>query len=216
MKKVAILLVIIMALPVFLLSCNKEKNGGAQITGGADLDVEPMDFATVDISRYVSLGEYKGMKISLASNQVKKGETVWQRVVENATVKEYPEQQLEYYMAQSRARYEYLAKSRNDTYENILSLLGVTEETMLNEARALVKDDIVLFAVLKAENISLSEDDKKNNFDKYVKKFVYDYGYGEDYVREKMTEQIYDTMLFDKMLERLILINEFIYDGGGD
>ena len=116
-------------------------------------------------------------------------------------------------MSQSRARYEYIAKSRNDTYENVIALLGVTEQTMLEEAKALVRDDLVLCALLKAENISLGEDEKKNNFDRYVKKFVDDYGYGEEYVRQKMSEQIYDAMLFDKVTEKLILINEFVVQG---
>ena len=65
-------------------------------------------------------------------------------------------------------------------------------------------------ALVKAEGISLSDDEKKNNFDRYVEKFVNDYGYGEEYVRENMSEQIYQTMLFDKTLERLITLNKFV------
>ncbi|MBQ7383301.1 MAG: hypothetical protein IJV72_00730, partial [Clostridia bacterium] len=83
------------------------------------------------------------------------------------------------------------------------------EEDMIAEARELTRDDLVFAAVVKAENISLSDADKQNNFDKYVEKFVNSYGYGEEYVRENMSEQIYETMLFDKMLEKLITLNKF-------
>ena len=68
----------------------------------------------------------------------------------------------------------------------------------------------VLHALIKAENITLTDADKQNNFERYVVKFVDDYGYGEEYVRENMSEQIYDTMLFDKTVERLITLNTFV------
>lgn len=213
MRKIAILLVCVTLLSMLLISCNKDKDGKDDAPQNTFSTVQAMDLSSVDISRYVTLGEYRGMSITLRSADEKKSDAVWQRVVENATVKEYPEQQVEYYMSQSRARYEYIAKSRNDTYENVIALLGVTEQTMLEEAKALVRDDLVLCALLKAENISLGEDEKKNNFDRYVKKFVDDYGYGEEYVRQKMSEQIYDAMLFDKVTEKLILINEFVVQG---
>ena len=213
MRKIAILLVSVILISSLLLSCNKDKDKGKDEQQNTTPTVQEMDLTAVDISRYVTLGEYRGMTVTLASAEAKKSDAVWQKVVENSTVKEYPEQQVEYYMAQTKARYEYIAKSRNDTYENVIALLGVTEADMLEEARALVRDDLVFYAVLKAENITLGDDEKKNNFDKYVKKFVDDYGYGEAYVREKMAEQIYDAMLFDKVTEKLILINEFVIQG---
>lgn len=213
MRKIAILLAGVTLLSSLLISCNKDKNSGNDAPQYTTPTIQEMDLSAVDISRYVTLGEYSGMTVELASAEVKKSDAVWQRVIENVTVKEYPQQQVEYYLLQSKARYEYIAKSRNDTYENVIALLGVTEADMLEEARKLVRDDLVFYAVLKAENITLSEDEKKNNFNKYVKKFVDDYGYGEAYVREKMTEQLYDAMLFDKATEKLILINEFVIQG---
>ena len=214
LRRVAILLASVTLLSVLLFSCDRNKSDINDMPQYTAPTAQAMDLSAVDISRYVALGEYRDMVITLASSEDKRSDAVWKRVVENATVTEYPEQQVEYYLAQSRAKYEYIAKNRNDTYENVISLLGVTEADMLNEARALVREDLVFFALLKAESVTLSEEEKNNNFDRYVNKFVVDYGYTEAYVRERMQSQICDAMLFDKMLERLILINKFVVSQG--
>ncbi len=207
-KKIALILALLLLMSAALVSCKKD-NGESENTADTEIKPEPMDFFELDISDYVALGEYSGMKVTCGEGE-SRGDAVWARAVENAEIKKYPEHQVNYYFEQSKAKYEYLARKGNDTYENILSGLGVTEEDMLAEARELTREDLVFAALVKAENIALSEADKKNNFEKYVEKFVGDYGYGEEYVRENMSEQIYETMLFDKMLEKLITLNIFV------
>ena len=208
MKKIAFILALLLLTSLTLVACNKDR-GDEDKTANTEIKREPMDFFEIDISEYITLGEHSGMVIAPSEGQ-SNGDAVWAKVVENSEIKKYPEHQVSYYFEQSRAKYEYLAREGNDTYENILAGLGVSEEDMWNEARALTRDDLVFAALVKAENISLSDADKKNNFEKYVKKFVLDYGYGEEYVRENMSEQIYETMLFDKTLEKLITLNTFI------
>ena len=46
--------------------------------------------------------------------------------------------------------------------------------------------------------------------DKYVEKYVTNYGYSEDYVRKNLIEEIYKSMIYDKMIEYLVLKNTFI------
>ena len=53
----------------------------------------------------------------------------------------------------------------------------------------------------------LTDEEKQEFFQKYVDKFKTLYGHDEKYIREYMTEQIYDTMLFDKTMEYLLLNN---------
>lgn len=205
MKKLSLLMLVVLLTASLVISCDKkeeERDDGAK-------PVETIDISSLELSEYVSLGKYSGMTVSYDPSKTSKGDAVWETVVKGSEIKAYPEEQLEYYFAQSKAKYKYLASKGNDTYENILSALGVTEEDMMNEAKELVAEDLVRYALLEAESIVLSENEKQNNFERYVQKFVGSYGYDEEYVRENMTEQIYDTMLFDKMLEKLIMINEF-------
>ncbi|MBO5415889.1 MAG: hypothetical protein J6A83_04595 [Clostridia bacterium] len=207
MKKIALMLALLLLLSAAFVSCKRD-NGDADNTANTEIKLEPMNFFEIDISEYVALGEYSGLDINCEDGQ-SRGDAVWAKVVDGSEIKKYPEHQVNYYFEQARTKYEYLARQGNDTYENILAGLGVTEEDMIAEARELTRDDLVFAAVVKAENISLSDADKNNNFDKYVEKFVDSYGYGEEYVRENMSEQIYETMLFDKMLEKLITLNNF-------
>ncbi len=205
MKKLSILVLVLLLTAMLVISCDKKED---ESDDGAK-PVETIDISSLELSEYVSLGKYSGMTVRYDPSKTSKGDAVWELVVEGSEIKAYPEEQIEYYFEQSKAKYKYLARKGNDTYENIISALGITEDDMRNEAKKLVAEDLVFYALLEAEDIKLSDSEKQNNFERYVQKFVASYGYEEGYVRENMTEQIYDTMLFDKMLEKLIMINEF-------
>lgn len=169
-----------------------------------------MNFDSADLSLYIELGQYRNLTLtSKGTDNASRGSAVWNAVVESSRVIEYPEQQLMYYYSQSRARYRFYADKNNVTYEKLLEDLGITDEDIMNEAKALTKEDLVRHAILKTEGIELTEEEKDRLFGRYVDKFVTDYGYKEEYVRENLTDEIYDTMLEDKMLEALISWNTF-------
>ena len=170
--------------------------------------MEALDLSALDISEYVSLCEYSGIEIEIRGGE-SRGDALWGYVVEHSEIKKYPEEQVEYYFEQARAKYAYLAKNAGVGYEEMLAELGVSEESMREEAKKLTAEDLVFHALLEAENISLTDADKQNNFDRYVAKFTSDYGYSESYVRENMTDEIYESMLFDKLLEGLVIKNNF-------
>jgi hypothetical protein len=86
----------------------------------------------------------------------------------------------------------------------------VTEESLKEEARHMTLDDLVSAAIQKAEDIELTENEKLENFDSYLKVFTETYGYNEQYVRDNLEEELYATMLRDKMMEKLVLLNNFV------
>lgn len=205
MKKFLILLAALLIVSSAFTSCNKDKGDGAEVT---TKKVEALNLSELDISEYVSLCEYSGIEIELRDGE-SRGDAVWRYVTENSEIKKYPEAQLEYYFEQARVKYIYLAKGAELSYEAMLEQLGVSEESMREEAKRLTAEDLVFHALLEAENLTLTDADKQNNFDKYVAKFISDYGYSESYVRENMADEIYETMLFDKLLEGLVIKNNF-------
>ena len=69
MRKIAILLVSVTLLSSLLISCNKDKNSGNDAPQYTTPTIQEMDLSAVDISRYVTLGEYSGMTVELASKQ---------------------------------------------------------------------------------------------------------------------------------------------------
>ena len=64
--------------------------------------------------------------------------------------------------------------------------------------------------ILAKEGITLTEDEKNTFFDRYVKKYAESYKYSEEYVRAELTELVYDSMLYDKTVEFLIIHNSFV------
>jgi hypothetical protein len=168
-----------------------------------------MDMSAVssqDLESYVLLGRYTGLDVKAGS--LSKDEAVWKAVKEKATVRSYPEQQVLYYISQIEAQYKYYAEQADMSYDEMLREVGATEKTIRTQAESLAIDDVIYELVRRDANITLGESEKQSLFDKYVEKYVSDYGYTEQYVKENMSELIYDSMLYDKTTEYLIKNNE--------
>ena len=171
---------------------------------------EPVDFAAMsddELKSYAELGEYKLMTLKQGSSP--KGEVVWAAVKKNATVKDYPEQQVSYYVSQIKAQYAYYAEEAGISYKEMLREVGATDESIRSEAESMAADDVIYELVRRDADITLREDEKSKFFEKYVEKYVEDYGYSREYVVENMTDEIYDSMLYDKTTEFLIAYNYF-------
>lgn len=198
-KALVTLLALIMLISMF--SCKKsDENESA----------EPVDFAAMsddELKSYVELGEYKLMTLKQGSSP--KGEVVWAAVKKNATVKDYPEQQVSYYVSQIKAQYAYYAEEAGISYKEMLREVGATDESIRSEAESMAADDVIYELVRRDADITLREDEKSKFFEKYVEKYVEDYGYSREYVVENMTDEIYDSMLYDKTTEFLIAYNYF-------
>ena len=194
-------LLLCLAISLFAFSCTGEKQ---------EKDAEPMDLQAMsvqELGRYVALGKYTGIKIKAIDQN--KGEAVWRAVRNRATIAEYPEQQVNYYISQIEAQYKYSAEEAEVSYEEMLAEMGATEQSVRVEAQEMAIDDIIFELVRRAENITLTEEEKESLFDKYVEKYVEDYGYSKSYVKKNMSELIYESMLYDKTTEFLIKNNDF-------
>lgn len=214
MKRIIALLLLSVSLSLVCTSCSEQ--GTPHVQDDAQTEaVERVDLWSIDVNQYVSLCEYSGKTIKYSSPTSSHGALIWKYVIDNSSVISYPEQPLKYYFNQIKAKYIYFAKSGDMSYAELLQKLGIgSEEVLWDEARELLKEDMMLHALLVAENISLSDEDKEKYFDKYVQKYVTDLGYNESYVREHMRQEIYDSMLYDKALEKLISLNEFVLEDG--
>ena len=187
-----------------LISCKKEDEKES------DISAEKMNISAMtdqELTSYVLLGEYKGLAIELGARA--KDVAVWYEIASRAEVKNLPEQQVNYYFEQSKAQYKYYAQTAGISYEQMLAELGTTEEKMTLEARQLALGDILFELVRRAEDIELTESEKAEHFDRYVEKYVEDYGYSAEYVSQNLEDMIYESMLYDKTTEFLITNNDF-------
>ena len=207
MKKIlrftALMLVFLLGASLILSGCDKNDSEDDRRE-----KLIPPDYSEKNIEELVKLGEYKNMIVQAGNSTP--NVTLWHKIIENAEIIKYPEDAMEYYKELSTRGYSNLAKDGKMSYDELLAALGITEADIIAEAEEYVKSDLVKLAIIRAEGLELTDDEKARLFDKYVKKFVTSYGYTEEHVKENLTDEIYDTMQYDKMMEFLMLNNTII------
>ncbi len=164
------------------------------------------EYDAENIESYVKPFEYVGLTVNVGEGETKQ-QKLWETLVASAEIVAYPEAQVEYYAEQERAKYRYYAKRDGIEYAELLSELGVTEESIYDTARAYVKDDLVLEYIARDAEIELTDEEKREHTDKYAEKLATLYGNDKEYIKTNMTEQIYDAMRSDKIMEFLLLNN---------
>ena len=204
MKKILFRTALILALCATLLlalpACGKDKETEK---GGITYDEERL-------GEYIAPFSYTGLTVELSSADALKSEAVWELILERAEILSYPEDAVDYYAEQRRDTYRYYAEKNDWSYEQALEFFGVSEEDITKEAKEMVKGDLVYRYIVKDAEITLSEKEKSEQLDRYAEKYAEDYGHTKEYVIENMTDLIYDSMLYDKTMEYLIVNNTFI------
>ena len=205
LRIIALMLVFLLGAALILSGCDKQ-------TGEDDgrEKLVPPEYSEETIEEFIKLGSYKNMTVTVGNESSTLNVVLWRKIVDESEVIKYPEDAIAYYKEISTRGYSNLASDGKMSYEELLGALGLTEEDIVAEAEEYVKSDLVQIAIIKAEGLKLTEDEKTRLFDKYVDKFVSSYGYTEEYVKENLTNEIYDTMQYDKMMEFLMLNNKVV------
>ena len=179
-------------------------------TEGQDTEAESYsgmpEYDAENIGNYIKPFEYTGRTVYAKVGETRQ-EAVWNSVVAAAEILSYPEAQVEYYASQERAKYRYYASRDGIDYGELLVSLGVTEESFYEKARGYVKEDLVLEYIARDAGIVLTDAEKQTHLDKYAERLSEVYGNDKEYIKANMTEQIYDAMLGDKIMEYLLLNN---------
>lgn len=196
LKAICLALTFLLVVCCFFFSCEKKKT------------VMISEMTLEELSDSIEVGEYKNLELQLEGKS--KEAVLLYHLSATSRVKKYPEGTVDYYLSQLKKQYEYYAKQADIRYEALLDELGEDNFTMLAEARRLVKQDMIFELIRRTEDITLSESDKNAHFDRYVSIYSEKYGYEESYVREELSELVYESMLYDKTLEYLIINNAFI------
>lgn len=197
-SKIICALSLLLALLCFFCSCKEEKKAEK---------VDIAAFSLSELEEFVKIGEYKNISISL--NGKSKEEAINDYLVKNSKIEKLPEGAVEYYNAQLEEQYKYHAEQAEREYKELLEELSLSESALLEQAKSLVIKDIIFTTIQKKEGIALSSSDKERFFDRYVEKYAELYGYEKAYVKEKLVDEVYQTMLYDKTMEFLILNNTF-------
>ena len=171
-----------------------------------------LNYDNVNVEDHVSFVEYKQLSISLESADASREEALWAAILEGAVISSYPEDKVDYFFNQTKKAYLYIVNGNEEDYKLLLKNRGTDEIKMRDEARELVKKDLVYYYIVRKENIVLTDEERTQLFAKYVEEYVNDYRYNREYVIENMTEFIYESMLYDKTMELLLEKNTFTVD----
>lgn len=175
----------------------------------SDAGTHVLEYEGVNVAECVLIGQYKDLTVYVNEGETN-AQAVWRVIYDSSKVLSYPEEQVEYYASQSRARCEYYVSLHSVSYEEALAALGYTEESIISEAKTLVGEDLIGMALRADAGISITEEEKDRLFDRYVEKYAYDWGYNAAYVKENLSEQVLDSMLYDKTTEYLLKNNDFV------
>ncbi len=194
------------------VACKEKREEQAESTAAWSApEVTEINYDGVDVSKYVSSVIYTGLTVSV-DEVYDRESALWDTIYSTAVIEIYPEDKVEYYFNQTKKSYMSSVDYNQGDYALLLEKRGTTEEEMWEEARLLVKQDLVYRYILGAEGITLTEADKNANFDRYADKFAEEFQKPREYVVAEMADYIYEAMLYDKTVEFLILNNNFVTD----
>lgn len=124
---------------------------------------------------------------------------LWLQVVENSEVLAYPEEEVNRIYGQQRLMYEQYAAQFGTDYDTFLSsYLNVTDADLLEESRTYVREDLVMYQLVKDLGIELTDEEYQVG----LEFFAESYGmttqeltayYGEDTIRA--------TIIWQKLME---------------
>lgn len=143
-----------------------------------------------------------------ASNAEEAEENVWLTVVDNATINEYPQSEIDTALASMKNYYTQLAEAWGTDLDGLLSQVGSSEDTfeedMLEYAQMAVAEKLVAFAIAEAENITVSEEEYDARIEEYLEMY-------DAYETKEEIEAVIDP---DNLKDQLLMekAQQFVYD----
>ncbi len=134
-------------------------------------------------------------------------ELIWSTIVSKTEIKKYPKKFIKYYSNEFDSYYQDKMLADNLTFPQLLSALGLKDENeyndaMLNYAQGVVKEEMILYRIVKDEKIRVSKAEYQKELERLAgengysdKVDEFEEGYGKDVIRR--------TVLWDKLKDHL-------------
>lgn len=129
---------------------------------------------------------------------------LWPEISENTEVLQYPEKELQAYYNDTVDAHKELAKENDITFTDYVSdyfSMTVDEfyESMMEEAKATVKDELICYTIARAENITLTDAEYEERAEEYAEQ--YEMESVEDLEEKYGKDTIMRLLLCDKVQE---------------
>ena len=167
------------------------------------------DFAQ-DVSKFDTLAEYKeDIQAKLAANKADaakraKEDAVIEKIIENATM-EIPEAMIDTQARQLVDEFAQRVQAQGLSFEQYLQFTGMNLDTALEQMKPnavkRIQSRLVLEAVVKAENIEVSEEDVKAEIAKMAETYKMDVEKLAEMMNDEEKKQIQMDMAIEKAVE---------------
>ncbi|MBE6598163.1 MAG: hypothetical protein E7638_01835 [Ruminococcaceae bacterium] len=129
----------------------------------------------------------------------------WSVVVENTTLIEYPEQELNNWYDVAVNAHKANAESQGIPFSTYLSVYyKATEQefydAMMEDAKAVVKEELIVYSIAREENITISDEEYIERATEYALE-VYEFSSLEEFEENYSKDAILQTLLGDKVRE---------------
>ncbi len=166
-----------------------------------------INYDGIKASEYIKHILYKDMTVYLKNESDSKEKAFWDSI--HVEMLKYPEEKVDYYFEQTKASYMYIVNNNEEDYLLLLKNRGTDEQKMRENAQRMVVEDLAYRYIIEKEDIVLTDEEKEQNFDKYVEKFAYEFRKPDAYIIAELSDHVYEAMLYDKTMEWLLANNTF-------
>lgn len=126
---------------------------------------------------------------------------IWGTVVENATVIEIPEKAVDALYWLNRANYELYAQQYGISYEEFLSMyVGTNDESLREYAKNYIKEDIVIYSIVKAEGLEVTDEELAEGIAAYCEEYSMT---EEELIASYSEERIISVLQWNKLMSNL-------------
>lgn len=189
------------------------------------------DFVKENSKKSKTVAEYKKEvkkdleKKKIAEAKTSQKTTLWSGIVQGSAMLQddkgkdkYPQKELDRVEKETTKFYEETAKKSNMELKDFVKQnFGMDEKTFAKQikeyAKVVVKEELVLYGIAKAEKIEISKDEYK----KYIETELAKYGYTEESYKEANGGKSYEDVLGKERVEQAALkdkVMQFIVDNG--
>ena len=147
---------------------NNDMDEDAEIT---DEMVQELSQTSTTVDEYKA--EIRGMIESSKEETAREEEEtrVWEKVIDNSTVKKYPEDRLEAVKSNLVDLYDSYAAQSGKTYEEYMEAVGMTDDDLQEAAEASLKQELVADIIADHYGLKPTEEEYQQGLQEYVDKY---------------------------------------------
>jgi trigger factor len=127
-------------------------------------------------------------------------------IVDSSTISSYPQSVVDYYAFEMESYYQQYASMFGYELADFLAANGMTEEKYAQEKKSYAEDrtaqELVLNAIIKAENMQISDEEYKAGVASYIEE--YGYASEEEFFQYATEEQIKESLIWEKAVDFIL------------